>query len=176
MPYPPQNDIQEPYFKITGMEIPFAEISNSTLCITLRGTKTNGKCPTLSQFVNNYTRALDKLEYALYDIKQDQYECCPHFVATLSALYGTAAPSPSLQSPLSPPGSKPPAPIDASPKPPSPLRPAAEPSPSPKPLSVRPPSPGLSKSPASSKPNPKPKPTGWKVIRIGRDGKRQDRH
>lgn len=150
----PQNNPDQPYIKITGMEIPFAEISNSTLCITLRGTKTNGPCPTLPEFANSFTRATGKLEYALYDIK-NQYECCPHFV---SSIYGPNSNGPApVQQPTQPRASTAGAAVPSTATSPPPASPAVPNPPSPSP-SLPPASPDVPvpSPPASPAPVPAP--------------------
>lgn len=61
--------------KITNMHIPFDEVDKTLICMRISGT-----CNTLQQLTAPVNKGIEALEFALYDPKVDDYECCPMFI------------------------------------------------------------------------------------------------
>lgn len=83
-----QDDDDKPYIKITNLNLSAENTPGTTLCISLKGTREGGMCPTLSALANNKTRDQGVLEFGLYDRKV-VYECCPVRTGSGAVVYGT---------------------------------------------------------------------------------------
>lgn len=127
------DDDDKPYIKITNLNLSAENTPGTTLCISLKGTREGGMCPTLSALANNKTRDQGVLEFGLYDRKV-VYECCPMFIVPTAGPEALRPPSPQAahsdtpSAPAAAPPSTATVPSRTSPVPPSP-RPISSPPP-----------------------------------------------
>lgn len=128
--------------KITNMMIPMEDVDNSIICMNLQG-----KCNSLQDLTPPELKDQNTLEFALYDKKVDDYECCPMFIVDTSPWGGDNGHPFYPNYPRLPPKSPSPPATGRSPK----LVPTTQAPPKP---ASRPPSPRRSPPPPKASPPP----------------------